>query len=233
VGSLRRQAAGKGVRAQDVDDAVNHSHTETVNPRDEVSRDRARYDQKTAGLAGRRVLEVRYWDVHSFADEPGRWDYGDWHSAVMGVELLTDRGPSCVRWTGTFFPYGVEVFHTPMAEHLGVDEPEGPHSEDVSGSDRWHRVLGSPVASVETFWERFTIGPAYRAGVRVSDTHQVDVPVALRIGFAAGPVWMVAGLPRYPGMEEVFVPGDEITVVFSARRMRKIGFPDTGFLSVT
>jgi len=47
------------------------------------------------------------------SDELNTWDYGDWHHAVMGVDLLTDRGPSCVLWTSTFHPYGVEVFPTP------------------------------------------------------------------------------------------------------------------------
>jgi len=54
---------------------------------------------RAAALVGRRVLHVRYWDVHNFADEPARWDYGDWHHAVMGVDLLTDVtiGPTYVR----------------------------------------------------------------------------------------------------------------------------------------
>jgi hypothetical protein len=67
--------------------------------------------------------------------------------------------------------------------------------------------------------------------VRVSDPYQIDIPVALRVDFAAGPVWMVAGIPQYPEMREVFVPGDEIMVVFTAERMRQIGFPDSEFLT--
>ena len=42
---------------------------------------------------------------------------------------------------------------------------------------------------------------------------------------------MVAGLPAEPGRQEVFIGGDEIMVVFTAERMRRIGFPDTSFLS--
>ncbi len=133
----------------------------------------------------------------------------------MGVELRTDRGPSCVLWTSTFFPYGVEVFQTSMSEPL-VAGDEGPESWDVSGSDRWRNRLNSPVAGVQTFWERFTIGPAYVRTTRVADPYEVDVPVALRIDFPAGPVWMVAGIPQPPEMQEVFVPGDEILVVFTA-----------------
>jgi hypothetical protein len=75
---------------------------------------------------GRRVLEVRYWDVHNFSDEPNTWDYGDWHHAVMGVDLVTDRGPSCVLWTSTFHPYGVEAFPTLVSEQIlgGESGPE-------------------------------------------------------------------------------------------------------------
>jgi hypothetical protein len=158
----------------------------------QASRERIQYDSKAAALAGRRVLEVRYWDIHNFADEPGTWDYGDWHHAVMGVELLTDRGPSCVLWTSTFFPYGVEVFQTPMSEHIPAGGC-GPESWDATGSDRWRDRLNSPAANVQTSWERFTAGPAHAGNVRVPDPYEVDVPVALRIDFAAGPVWMVAG----------------------------------------
>lgn len=202
-----------------------------MNPGNKVRSDRILYDSKAATLVGRRVLEVRYWDVDNFADEPRTWDYHDWHHAVMGVELRTDRGPSCVLWTNTFFPYGVEVFHTPMSEHILTGE-EGPDSWDVSGHDRWRDRLNSPVANVQTFWERFTIGPGYRRGARIAEPYEVDVPVALRIDFAAGPVWMVAGIPQAPEMLEVFVPGDEIMVVFTVERMRQIGFPDSEFLTV-
>ena len=44
---------------------------------------------------------------------------------------------------------------------------------------------------------------------------------------------MVAGSPQYPEMREVFVPGDDIMVVFTAERMRQIGFPDSEFLAVS
>lgn len=186
-----------------------------MDPGNQVSGDRARYDSKAAGLLGRRVLEARYWDVHNFTDEPQVWDYIDWHHAVMGVELQTDRGPSCVLWTSTFCPYGVEVFHTPMSEHI-VAAPEGPGSRDVSSSSRWRDRLESPVQEVQAFWERVI---------------DVDVPVALRIDFAVGPVWMVAAIPQMPEMQEAFVPGDEIMVVFTPERMRQIGFPDSEFLT--
>jgi hypothetical protein len=89
------------------------------------------------------------------------------------------------------------------------------------------------VADVQTFWERCTIGPAYVRGTRIADPGEVDVPIVLRIDSPAGPVWMVAGIPRPPEIQEVFVPGDETVGVFTSDRMRQIGFPDSEFLSVS
>jgi hypothetical protein len=89
-----------------------------------------------------------------------------------------------------------------------------------------------PVEHVQTFWENLKFGPRYADSVQVSKAYTVDVPVALRIDFAAGPVWMVADIPEYPAMDKVFVPGDEIMVVFTGERMRQIGFPDSEFLTV-
>jgi hypothetical protein len=128
--------------------------------------------------------------------------------------------------------YGVEILPTPVPDHLDNDE-DGPESREVSGSDCWRTRLGSPVRSVETFWEHFTIGPAYVRGIRVADSCAVDVPVALRLDLMAGAAWMVAGIPQAPQMREVLVPGDELMVVFTAQRMRQIGFPDSEFLTAS
>jgi hypothetical protein len=191
---------------------------------------RAEYESKSAGLIGRRLLDVRYWDIRYFNGEPRTWDYGDWQHPVMGVELLTDSGPCCVLWTSAFFCYGVEVFNTPMADHLDTTV-NGPESWAVGGSDQWRDRLRTPVSGAQTHWERISVGPAYRDGVRVDEAYEADVPVALRIDFAAGPVWMVAGVPPDSGRQQVFIGGDEIMAVFAAERMRQFGFPDTSFLS--
>ena len=210
--------------------AKSHSDTGSVSLDDPLSADRAAYSSRAAVLVGRRVLRVGYWDVHNFAHAPTRWDYGDWHHAVMGVDLLTDAGPSCVLWNETFIPYGVEIPPAHVSDDVMTREWDGPESWDVSWSDRWRPRLNSPVRNVEKFWERFTIGPSYLRDTRAADPCEVDVPVALRLDFAAGPVWMVAGFPQAPQMREVFVPGDEIMVVFTTDCMRQIGFPDSQFL---
>jgi hypothetical protein len=44
---------------------------------------------------------------------------------------------------------------------------------------------------------------------------------------------MAAGNPGWPEMREVFVPGDEIMVVSTAKLMRQIRFPDSEFLTVS
>jgi hypothetical protein len=162
---------------------------------------------------------VSYWDVHNYSEQPRTWDYGDWHHAVMGVELVTDRGPSSIVWTNTFYPYGVEIFPEPISNQLRQG-PDGCEGWTVETHGHWRSRLSSPILATDTFWERIDVGRA--------ETY--TVPVALRLDFEAGPVWMVAAMPGWPDVEDVSVPGDEIMVVFSPDRMRKIGFPETGFL---
>jgi len=70
---------------------------------------RARFEANLRDVQGRTITAVDYWDTHNFGAEPAPWDYGNWHHAVMGVQLTTGGGPVAVTWTSTFFPYGVEV----------------------------------------------------------------------------------------------------------------------------
>jgi hypothetical protein len=65
----------------------------------------------------------------------------------------------------------------------------------------------------------------YRAdGARVGEPEEVDAPVALRLDFDTGPVWMVAAVPDGPPLVRPFVGGDEIMIFFEAERLRGIGF---------
>jgi hypothetical protein len=59
----------------------------------------------------------------------------------------------------------------------------------------------------------------------------VDVPTALRLDFDAGAVWFVAAIPQPPNMHRVFLPGEEIMVVFAREKMRDMGFEDLEFLA--
>lgn len=187
---------------------------------------------KLSDLKGRSVSGVDYWDVHNFGPEPPEWDYGDWHHAVMGVQLTTDRGPVTITWTDTFFPYGVEVFHEQIEESLILGDI-GPQriGPDAGGAGPWNRLFGSPIRGTGCEWERLTIGPGRRAdGTIVSPARVLDVPVAVRLDFPAGPVWFVAAIPQAPAMASVFIPGDEIMVVFSEAKMRNMGFTNPVFL---
>lgn len=156
------------------------------------------------------------------------WDFGDWHHAVMGVQLTTDAGPVTVIWTATFFPYGVEVFPQPIDRHVNQ---EGTQRVGPSTDSRWTAMLGQPVRDTRVSWSRFAIGPAVRSdGQVIGPPHAVDVPTALRLDFAGGPVWFVAGMPQFPeDPERVFIPGDEIVVVFTASKMRQMGYTDPKF----
>jgi hypothetical protein len=202
---------------------------ESVN---KVDDQRARFEAKLSDLRGRRLLAVDYWDLSNDTPEPARWHHGNWHHAVMGVEFIFDVGPATVTWTSTFTPYGVEVFHSPIEEHLVLGEggPERlrPHARPGSV---WHRYLGAAIRWTAFHWERLELGPSRRAdGTVVGLARSVDVPTALRIDFDAGAVWLVAAIPQFPDMQRVFIPGDEIMVVFTHEKMRDIGFNDPAFL---
>jgi hypothetical protein len=93
------------------------------------------WEGKAARLVGRRILDVTYWDLYGFG-RPRSWNYGDWHHAVMGVELETDAGPVSLVWTNTFFPYGLEVFYEPMSTRL-VLHAEGPEGWSVKDDPEW------------------------------------------------------------------------------------------------
>ena len=69
------------------------------------------------------------------------------------------------------------------------------------------------------------------SGEVVERARAVDLPTALRLDFDAGSVWFAAAIPQAPSMEDVFIPGDEIMVVFSASKIRAMGYDDPAFTS--
>lgn len=183
---------------------------------------RESHERAVADLVGRRVLGVTYWDVHDFGHGQD-WDFGDWHLAVMGVELTTDRGPVTVTWDDTFYPYGAELWLHAFTKDA-VDADDGPDGWAVETHPHWQPRLGSPVREASAEWVRWEVGPGYRGGVRVSEPESHDAPVGLRLDFDAGPVWLIAAIPDGPHLEKPFVGGDEILVVFDVDRLRRIGF---------
>ena len=192
---------------------------------------RVTFDRKVRALEGLRIHAVDYWDIHNYGPEPARWDYGDWHHAVMGVQLATDAGPVTVTWTSTFYPYGIEVFAEPIERHLVLGE-DGPERIGPDRESRWAGILDTPVLRATTSWERIELGPATLAsGEVVEPARVVEIPTALRLDFSTGPVWFAAAIPQYPSMERVFIPGDEIMIVFSAAKMRDMGYDDPRFVA--
>ncbi|MFI0792906.1 hypothetical protein ACH4OY_09430 [Micromonospora rubida] len=188
---------------------------------------RADFDSRVASLRGRRVLSVGYWDLSSMGPD-AEWDFDDWHHAVMGVQLTTDASPVTVTWTATFYPYGVEVFLQPIDHRV---DRAGTQRVGPSTDSRWKSVLGQPVRDARVSWDRFAIGPAMRSdGQVVGQPHDVDVPTALRLDFDGGRVWFVAGMPQFPDPERVFIPADEIVVVFTASKIRQMGYTDPEFI---
>jgi hypothetical protein len=129
---------------------------------------RESHERAVADLVGRRVPGVTYWDVHDFGH--GRdCDFGDWHLAVMGVELTTDRGPVTVTWDNTFYPYGAELWPHAFSEDV-VSAEDGPDSWAVDTHPHWRSRLESPVRAASVEWLRWEVGPGYRGdGVRVSE----------------------------------------------------------------
>ncbi|GAA2391448.1 hypothetical protein [Dactylosporangium salmoneum] len=187
---------------------------------------RAGFDRRVDSLRGRRVLAVDYWDLCSAGPEP-EWDFDECHHAVMGAQLMTDAGPVTVTWTATFYPYGVEVFLEPIARYLDED---GTQRVGPGADSRWKALLGQPVRDAKVSWDRFTIGPTMRSnGQVIGPPYDVDVPTALRLDFDGGPVWFVAGTPQFQEPYDVFIPGDEIVVVFAASKMRQMGYVDPTF----
>lgn len=188
---------------------------------------RQRFDATAGSLVGVCIDNVDYWDLHSFSTGPREWDHGAWHHAVMGVGLSTSAGPVSVTWTSTFHPYGVEVLTAPMTDFV-VHHDRGPEVWPVTHHPEWTERAGQPITAVETFWDSLQLGPARYADGRLAEPPRtVDVPVALRLDFEAGPVWFVAGIPAEDGT--LFVGGDEIVVAFTSEAMLRLGFPTGGF----
>jgi hypothetical protein len=112
---------------------------------------------------------------------------------------------------------------------LGDHGVGGAQIGDRLGS--WTPLVNSPIVDAITSWDRLEIGPSIRAdGLVVAPARSVRLPTALRVDFEAGSAWFVAAIPQLPAMESVFIPGDEIMVVFSAERMRSMGYVDPEFV---
>ena len=199
-------------QAQPDQKLLDTGHTDCV----DVTPARQHFEATIQELHGRSLTGVRYWDVHDFTDSERVWDHDDWHHAVMGVDLETDRGPACVMWANTFGEYGVEAFLSPASEHLVLGD-EGPETWTVTDHPRWSELIDRPIRRIRTWWEPAQVG---------------EFPAAFRLDFDGRTFWLVAAIPDEPDTSTVCIPGDEIIVVFTAERMREIGFTDPSFTGI-
>jgi hypothetical protein len=178
---------------------------------------RAEFERDARSLEGLRIDRVDYWDIHYPASEPASWDHGDWHHAVMGVELTTDAGPWTLIWTDRFFPYGVEVFPDPISQHLVLGET-GPQRIGPDGPTPWQCYLGKTIERVAVDWDRLEVGP----GHVVDGPSTVDVPSVVRLDFDAGSVWFIAAMPNFVNPLRFESLGDEIVIAFTEHRFRSV-----------
>jgi hypothetical protein len=194
------------------------------------------FERKTSALLGRRIEQVIYYDFPSELPKPRDWDFGDWHHAVMGVEMETDSGPLSVLWTNTFDSYGVEVFDSAISEHLSIG-PGGPEGRSATNHVRWKPHLALPILGVALAWSTRTYTPQKQVWNRELKKYEYfgepsytrTLPVAIRLDFEADPVWIVAATVDPGDIETAFVGGDELMVVFSWELMQQIGFTDELF----
>lgn len=211
--------------------------------------ERDRYDAMVSALLeGRRLLGVTYLQLKGL-EAPEFWDQGDWHVSVMGVDLQTDDGPVSVTWEGTYVQYGVEV-------RDGRDAPTSAHDAEYGGPEPtrlWDGLIGTTMLKAVICWvevappesvqdragEVRTAGPglfrrlAFATSLRRPPPpvppERHCAPAALRLDFEAGrSVWVVAAMELAD--TGFLVLADEIVVVFTAERMRVLGFTDAEFL---
>ena len=157
------------------------------------------------GLVGDAIAEVTY--VGLTYDDPSSvaWDFGDWHWPEVAVELTMRSG----RTINASWGRAVDDFQLTLAE--------GPvlwsgRTWSVTQHPRWQPIVGREVT---------------RAGVSARDD-----PVAVRLATASAPLWIVAAAPReYQlatpdlGTDDVYLGHDEVIVVFTDQRARRIGLP--------
>lgn len=174
------------------------------------------FERAVDELVGRRLVDVAYWDVAALGSEPRVWDHGDWHHAVLGVELVTDAGTRAITWDRTFGCYGVEVLDRLPLTVSPPGAEGGPETWPVSTHPRWWGRVGATVTSAVTVWGP----PAGEPGVG-------DVPLAIRAEVGGGPVWFVAATSGVAG-DGVDLGADEVVLLFTDESAHRLGLPLPG-----
>ena len=130
---------------------------------------RTKYAAAVALLRGKRIAGITYYVLMGGDDgrEPEQWDFGTWHDATMGVELVTDGGErfSAV-WGDSFDHYGLELFTGPMTDHVvALGEPRGVAAISVSRHPQWAGLVGTELTSVDIAWSDDPVSTPWRCGL--------------------------------------------------------------------
>jgi len=177
-------------------------------------------DQTAVMLIGRRIREVAYYGLE--AEDPIRaWDFDDWHMPVMGVELRLDGSPYSVVWGCTFGHFGLELYASPMTDHITVVQPEDGRSNrwPVTEHPRWAPLLADPVTKARLVW-------AAGFADRQRSDGPVIAPLALRLDFPRGTVRIIAAMEHTEG--RWWLGADEVIVAFTSEFASRIGYPESG-----
>src|SRR6266568_7396821 len=172
------------------------------------------YQRTAARLVGQTVVAVAYFPL--MGGEEGltvhEWDAGAWHEPTMGVELTTVTGEvySAV-WGHSFDYHGLELFPTPMTEHLrSPGTPGGSARINVTDHAQWADIVGQPVSSADIIWSTEPEAP--------------PTPAAVHLRTAAGQVWIAAGRPAtWPPNAKFYLYTDDVLVVFNDVLAEQIG----------
>jgi hypothetical protein len=169
-------------------------------------------ESTVSALVGRRITSVVYYDLPFTTGVA--WDFDDWHDVVMGIAFGTADGRMfSASWSSYLTDYGIEMSLGTMGQYLGgIGEPNGPRVWEVTDHPRWRRLLSGPVTDARVLWDRDPLDPADR------------VPLAIRLTFAAGDAWVIAGSAAVTPHDGRFHLGtDDVMVGFTAEFAERLG----------
>ncbi|BCJ38858.1 hypothetical protein Athai_63610 [Actinocatenispora thailandica] len=130
---------------------------------------RTKYAAAVGLLRGKRIAGITYYVLMGGDDgrEPEQWDFGTWHAATMGVELVADSGERfCAVWGDSFDHYGLELFTGPMTDHVVMlGEPGGVAAISVSRHPQWAGLVGTELTGVDVAWSDDPVSTPSRCGL--------------------------------------------------------------------
>ena len=158
--------------------------------------------RKSAGaLMGRKLAEVRYYEIPFGLTEDRRWERDLAHLVDYGLDLVTDQGTFAVTWTAQeAVGYRIDCTPGPLLDRR-LDRVQVSHVEDA---EPWSSSVGSVVETVavhESFSSSF-------------GEQWVRFPLALTIKFTTGQtICLVFG--SWHGVDKAIFPtGNDIVIIW-------------------